>query len=163
MGHGDSGSQSCKNAHHGRESVQGRRWWSAGSQKHLLWPGHGVEEEVVFISITGAPSGDGFCCVASPAEYGSHGKGGGQGSKRAGPGRSPFLFILSKKLGFACGGKMASPPIVHYSTMTLYFYGSSSFLHKHSQLWIFSLPSPQAVSLHLQESSSRVCSPDLMF
>ena len=123
------------------------------------------EEEVVFISITGAPSGNGCCCVASPGGYGSHGKGGGQGSKRAGPGRSPFLFILSKKLGFACGerGKMASPPIVHYSTMTLYFYGSSSFLHKHSQLWIFSLPSPQAVSLHLQESSSRVCSPDLMF
>ena len=41
---------------------------------------------------------------------------------------------------------MVAPPLLCHSTMALHLYGLG-FLYKHSQLWISSLPSPQAVSL----------------
>ena len=41
---------------------------------------------------------------------------------------------------------VAALPFVHHSTMALCFHGRLGFLHKHSQLQIFSLPSLQAVS-----------------
>ena len=41
---------------------------------------------------------------------------------------------------------MAAPPPAHHSTVVPCFYGSLGFLHKHSWLWISSLPSSQAVS-----------------
>ena len=42
---------------------------------------------------------------------------------------------------------MAAPPPARHSTVAPFFYGSLGFFHRHSQLWISSLPSPQAVSL----------------
>ena len=58
---------------------------------------------------------------------------------------------------------MAAPPLAHHSTMAFHFYDSPGFLHKHSQLWSFSLPSSQALSSCQQESSPWVCSPNPMF
>ena len=40
----------------------------------------------------------------------------------------------------------AAPLLARHSTIALHFYDSLAFVHKHSQLWISSLPSPQAIS-----------------
>ena len=53
---------------------------------------------------------------------------------------------------------MMAPPFVRHSTMALHFCGGPGFLHKHSQLWVFSLPSFQAISPQL----TSVLSPGLL-
>ena len=57
------------------------------------------------------------------------------------------------------GAAMVALPPVHYSTVVPCFYGILGFLHKHSQLWISSLPSPQAVCSQPTAVLSEVCSP----
>ena len=54
---------------------------------------------------------------------------------------------------------MAAPPPAYHSTVVPFFYGSLSFLHKHSWLWMTSLSTPQAVSSQSTAVLPRVCSP----
>ena len=54
-------------------------------------------------------------------------------------------------------------PLVCNSAVSLWFYGSLSFFHKHPWLWSSLLPSLQSVSLHLTAAHHRVCSPNPMF
>ena len=53
---------------------------------------------------------------------------------------------------------VVAPPLACHSAMVLRFYGGVDFLHKHSQLRISSLQSPQAVSLQ----PTAVLSPGLL-
>ena len=53
---------------------------------------------------------------------------------------------------------MVALSFVHHSTMVLFFCDGLSFLHKHSQLQNFSLPSPQTVSSQPIAVTFLVCS-----
>ena len=79
-----------------------------------------------------------------------------ESSRRWGP------FLGPGRQGPACGDRVCSGGSIH-PTMALCFYGSQGFPLKCSGLHIYSLPSPQSISLQLTQSSPWVCSPNLMF
>ena len=58
-------------------------------------------------------------------------------------------FLVPGGQGPVCGEReaaMAAPPSACYSTVVPCFHGSPGLLHRHSMLWISSLPSSQVVS-----------------
>ena len=59
------------------------------------------------------------------------------------------LFCIVHRLALACGEREATivaPPPACDSAVAPCFHGSPVFLHRHSLLWLSSLPSPQSVS-----------------
>ena len=98
--------------------------------------------------------------TVSPSSDKVRGEGGSCGAKE--PALMGALPSAPGGRGWHMGreGAIAAPPPKHHLTTTLCFYGRPGFLHRHSQLRISSLPSPQLSPHSQQQSSPQVCSPN---